>query len=79
MSDWRPISTAPKDGTYILLWPVGRAVIRHGYAPTSAVGMARWHQPGNPERPGYWSAAGHGECNRPSHWMPLPAPPEESK
>lgn len=67
--DWRPIETAPKDGTEVLLY--GRPP--HKDDLTCYVG--RW---------GTWdSAGGPSDCwisggphYRPTHWMPLPAPPD---
>ncbi|WP_424441089.1 DUF551 domain-containing protein [Parvibaculum sp.] len=61
--EWQPIETAPKDGTKILLT-----------GPHDANGRYM-------EVCGYWKDRfpvtwmdGHGE---PTHWMPLPAPPEK--
>jgi hypothetical protein len=62
MSEWQDISTAPKDGTRILLFANGRVSVG-GFDP---------HWSGN-----CWVfidpriATGTG----PTHWMPLPAPP----
>lgn len=64
--DWRPIDTAPKNGTAVLVALAGGM-----YTPTVA----------------YWRSSITGsmwtipETNRylivePTHWMPLPEPPE---
>lgn len=67
--DWRPIETAPKDGTVILL----------GYTPNPRherhVYEGRWH-----EDQGTWTSVNgfivHEAC---THWMPLPAAPKGSE
>lgn len=63
-SQWKPIESAPKDGTEIL-----------GYAGGDVAGVewrTRW---------GYWSllvCGAHAEDGEwwPTHWMPIPPPPE---
>ena len=62
--DWQPIETAPKDGTHVL-----------GYGPmddgTYWMEDLYWY-----ESMEAWPITfmhGHGE---PTHWMPLPEPPE---
>jgi hypothetical protein len=89
VSEWRPIETAPKDGTAILI-----------FEPSGACGLlSNWHMPPDGPRSyrlndprlhrfddyrfaiGYWRPRG-GWGNRnsaevnPTHWMPLPSPPE---
>lgn len=73
MAEWQPIETAPKDGTIIDLW-FGE------YRETDC-----WWQEGCSIHPqaGWYSHAlcyGYGdwfdESEQPTHWMPLPAPPE---
>lgn len=72
--EWQPIETAPRDGTEILIY-LG--------SPWAAVEKAQWYEPWrnwqkenidwseNPkEQFGIGSAI-------PTHWMPLPAPPEQ--
>jgi hypothetical protein len=70
MTDWQPIETAPKDGTVIDLWC--------------------WPYNGQARRmTGYWWVRGVGwrtdlrendiaksKWNKPTHWMPMPAPPK---
>jgi len=75
VSDWRPIETAPKDGTWILVWE------QSPYEPSHYV--ARW---GHPEC-GYevddraWVTMELGpspdnyNIMNATHWMTLPAPP----
>jgi hypothetical protein len=60
-SIWQPISTAPKDGTRILIFEaqLGTAGI---------VRVSRWR---DDTIPNGWT----GAENAPSHWLPLPVPP----
>ena len=71
MTGWQPIGTAPKDGAEILL-----------YFPEGKIGSAKWRKGifGGPKE--WFSAEGSRLClayDPPTHWMPLPPPPEESK
>ena len=82
MTDWRPIATAPKDGTEVLLAAPGRVtygawsapsetpriVYRDGFAP----------EPEWDEFEPYWASydGGFTDQNPPTHWMPLPEPPK---
>ena len=83
MSDWQPIETAPRDGTRVMLW--------RGFADLgkwSEMVIAEWHHgawcwpdPGkNPTTHGEWTDCdlieGYEDAKKPTHWMPLPAPPE---
>jgi hypothetical protein len=58
--EWMPISTAPKDGTVIILlagkWLSGEWEVRSGTFLATR-----------------WPFVGSG---MPTHWMPLPPPPE---
>ena len=91
MSDWQPIETAPKDGTHILAilhrdkaedidgarWPAFREVREIWYRPYMNLGMwLPWHA-GDP----FDSYEGLADCHMgdgiPTHWMPLPQPPEK--
>lgn len=73
MSEWRDISTAPKDGTLVDLW---------------CINHLRWDKAGQRVTSVSWGTVsdwmgnerqdwqhGHGEDFEPTHWMPLPAPP----
>jgi len=74
VSKWKPISEAPRDGSYIL------AVNMNGEKPSNVFMVrsmpeidnqplasgAGWRQP-YAEWPSY-----------PTHWMPLPKPPEDT-
>lgn len=61
LMDWHLIKTAPKDGTPIL-----------SFAPKALdeIGIAKWVQHA-PENIGTWRNDGH----EPTHWQPLPEPP----
>ena len=75
MSEWKPIETAPKDGTdVILLW---KGSVEFG-----------WYNVQRNPKFGEWSfyfsgSAAYSASNRdpncpnPTHWMPLPDPPKE--
>ena len=65
---WRDIATAPKDGTFVLLWDESIA-----YMPTidrsGFVRTGRWvHSFG----------FGCADRRRVTHWQPLPLPPQEA-
>jgi hypothetical protein len=59
---WRDIESAPKDGTHVVAW----------LGDVHRVAVICWTLMGNRER---WYEPGMGGCT-PTHWMPLPAPPE---
>ena len=62
-ADWRPIDSAPTDGTIILLWAEGRMVMARNIAH---------------ERGDYWGIElSSQEANNPTHWTYLPEPPNE--
>lgn len=62
--EWRPIETAPKDGTAILVWRAhepGRELRRMGI--DMWVGGCWWNS---------------RRDMQPTHWQPLPAPPKDT-
>lgn len=70
---WQPIETAPKDGTHVLVrgtqktWTCTRIACRHERPSWSGPGVhVSWLTV-----PGDWQFT-------PTHWMPLPPPPEQS-
>lgn len=93
MSGWRPIETAPRDGTAILIfepkghygqldnWEMPRGVVAHSYRSDDPR-LIRFDD--YRYAVGYWRPGG-GWGNRncadvePTHWMPLPTPPVEAK
>lgn len=78
---WRPIETAPKDGTHILVFPAlfGLPLIAAWEKPTPALMMPRAPAV---RHDGYWRAALTLKPTpyNPTHWRPLPpAPDSEAK
>jgi hypothetical protein len=76
--EWQPIETAPKDGTAILVW---NGLNSGFYTREQDMGVALWRKqafPGNDRM--RWCAK---DCcdgvttYEPTHWMPLPDPPQE--
>lgn len=74
---WQPIETAPKDGTPILV----------GFENSGSIYIVRWWV--NPE-PMTWDGLANEEYGwllaettkvafMPTHWMPLPTPPEADR
>jgi hypothetical protein len=67
--EWQPISTAPKDGTRILIFEpteVKPKTLRDLSAGTVRVSWWR-----NDTIPAGWT----GSERTPSHWLPIPLPP----
>ena len=65
MSDWQPIETAPRDGSQFLAWD------------GVCIENIKW-------RNGMWQTSwAHDEKysmnGAPTHWMPLPQPPEDAR
>ncbi len=71
--EWRPIETAPKDGTFVIVWP-----------PTwnGVTSCAHWNADEYLKKPQpYWSRTddlGRKKSREkpPTHWLPLPPAPE---
>lgn len=63
--EWRPIESAPKDGTEILIRGTAHSMLMRD--PITAV--ARWSE-------GWWgNFKGAPTYTKVTHWMPLPAAP----
>jgi hypothetical protein len=66
MIDWRPIDTAPKDGTWILIYKECPEIewydVVHWYDDGN--GIATWVDPADMT----------GSCSEPTHWAPLHHP-----
>lgn len=88
MADWRPIKTAPKDGSPMLMWlatPISRNRSVEGITANTAIGF--WLEGG-------WKSIECEDCGamgstltgwmndwqwidiNPTHWMPLPESPK---
>ena len=65
---WRPIKTAPKDGTVILL---GFPVVGNLREEDRRVYEGRWHE----QQETFTSVNGFLLLTAASHWQPLPLPP----
>lgn len=69
MGEWQPIETAPKDGIEVLLWCPAEGT-QPGYHD-----IGFW-DPGSTDRVEAWRDA-VGMCvGDPTHWQPLPEPPQ---
>jgi hypothetical protein len=71
--EWKPIETAPKDGTRVLLF-----FDKHNCRGMreSEVVLGFWHQPGNPLHKRFWTGWGASRVTA-THWMPLPEAPND--
>ena len=82
MSEWQPIETAPRDGTSVLLWGLVAGEISGPDKETGFAGEGEWAE-GTHYKPDedWWLLSG-GDCYstwcKPTHWMPLPEPPNQS-
>lgn len=77
MTDWQPIESAPKDGTIILI-AKGRYVFAAYWSqcPMATGGSAEYPWVFLDETNGVNGYI--GDENGPSHWQPLPKPPESA-
>lgn len=69
---WQPIETAPRDGTEVLVcrrYEDGHAEYAVAYCYEDDDG---WRDIGDIG----WAGMQGGPDNQPTHWMPLPTPPE---
>lgn len=68
MSEWQPIETAPRDGTWFLGW-------RPSKYEECRVDVWAWN--GFDSRENMFVDAADSICDdhQPTHWMPLPPPP----
>lgn len=66
MSDWKLIETAPKDGTWVLIWETAGTNTKYSPADVAHYHLGDWY---NADKQRLYGA---------SHWMPLPAPPTPS-
>lgn len=77
MIDWQPISTAPKDGTRVLLAAIGHEVGFGVWEEDKGRTLIAADEP-------YWEPYDHSSWNleykdgkwfEPTHWAPWPEPP----
>jgi hypothetical protein len=67
VSEWQPISTTPRDSTLILT------------ATARGPMIAYWGRRGEANSPGWLGGHCHiYHIDQPTHWQPLPEPPEET-
>ena len=66
--NWQPIETAPKDGTKIDLWDAayGCRVVNAKWDNHYSTGDKSWGR----------NSVDGPFCYEPTHWMPIPQPPE---
>lgn len=70
MSEWQPIETAPKDGAPFL------ACMDWRVDDLGKCCVIRWRAPISSRSPGQWLSIPGDWSYRPTHWMPLPEPPQ---
>jgi hypothetical protein len=73
MSDWQPIETAPKDGLHVVCGFEKNGKIRTSRAQFSWLERGRWFS--------HYADKGYGAYPipfKPTHWKPLPSPPEDT-
>jgi len=75
LTNWQPIETAPRDGTWILL--TGGSVDWDWDGDSKPRVVAAQFRERNADSWQFaWFDAGYyGEYENPTHWMPLPEPP----
>ena len=74
MGEWRPIETAPKDGSWVDLWAY---FPEHDLA--KRVPSAKWDREVNNWRYSYWHFGQYKYPPTITHWQPIPAPPGEDQ
>jgi len=78
-AEWKPIETAPKSGDPILLYKpdermVGEYIIVGYWGEWPGKGECWIACDGKPQ--GYFSEVSQSRQGYPTHWMPLPSPPQ---
>lgn len=76
--EWQPIETAPKDDTPVLLWGLFAGEIS-GISKAPGMEIGYYTGGGDYASQGFlWATTGgdaYAVWCKPTHWMPLPAPP----
>lgn len=67
--EWRPIETAPKDGTFVLGYAWECVDVQYNDNGMRVTWFERGSWQGFP-----WASQGM----KPTHWQPLPAPPKDT-
>lgn len=84
MSKWQPIETAPTDGTFVWCYANGEQFSARWLDECPSAPDDYGHDAGWSSKCG-WCAPGNSglrpeyqwpPLNQPTHWMPLPEPPE---
>lgn len=74
-SEWRPIESAPKDGTAILIWQPYKAYVGVGQGFDDwRYGIGYWRTDGSES----WGNRNSAEVT-PLYWQPLPPPPTKKE
>jgi hypothetical protein len=78
MGEWKPIESAPKDGTRILVFFGAMGVHAVAWTEPSYADWEIWCVDDNKHGP--YALRGYNDTGprAPTHWMPLPAPPKET-
>lgn len=75
MNEWMPIKTAPKDGRFLWLIEDGAdlgLLLDHQFC-------GYWASDKRYLTGGSWKYINYDGLANPTHWMPLPPPPKETK
>jgi hypothetical protein len=78
VDDWRPIETAPRDGSVVLAYRHDAGVFTMHYVEEDAHTSSYMNPP---EGDCYWFTTGGDDLtdDMPAHWRPLPDPPATDK
>ena len=76
-NQWQPIETAPKDGTEVDLWGVNHLHYNKIGVRLNNIAWGRVTDWIGREYEDWQT--GRGEDFEPTHWMPLPQPPEQDQ
>lgn len=76
-NEWQPIETAPKDGSYVLVTSGGKPWIAR-FHPVYQSGY-RPQDPWQSMMLNHLHIEAKYQINTPTHWKPLPAPPDAAK